>query len=88
METKKIKLKRWHTLGSIAECSFMNNDEFEAISNNRDTPDLVYNTDKDELYYNSFTCCNSYLYGGTCRCINHNIKRWDKFTNQILEILE
>jgi len=66
----------------------MNNDEFESIMMDKYSPDLVYNTDEDELYYNNFTCYGSYYYGGTCNCISHPVKEWIKFTNQLIEILE
>ena len=88
MEIKKIKLKRWHTKDGIAECVFMDNDEFNKIRMDKNSPDLVFCTDKNKLFYNSFTCYNSYRYGGTCNCINHRTKRWDDFTNQLIEVLE
>ena len=87
MEIKKIKLDRWYN-GGIADCAFMNDNEYEVIRMNRDTPDLVYNTDTGKLLYNSFTCTSSYRYGGTCNCISHSPKIWTDFTNHFEEVLE
>lgn len=82
----KIKLKRWYK--DVADCDAMTRDEFDSISGDKFTPDLVYITDEGKLLYNEFTCTSSYRYGGTCNCISHSPKKWINFTNEIKEILE
>ena len=88
MEVKKIKMPSWFTIYGVANCTFMSDNEFKVNRMNKNTPELVYNTDTGRLLYNSFTCCNSRRYGGTCNCINHSTKIWSDLTDKVEGILE
>lgn len=51
----------------------MTQEEFEAIMDQRDTPEMVKLTD-GRVYYNDYTCYAGF--DGTCNCGSHPMKSW------------
>ena len=62
------------------EAVIMSRDDFDIVSDEKYSPSLVVIEGENIGYYNSFTCLNSYFFGGgTCRCISHPPKVWEPF---------
>ena len=62
-----------NTLHGIKEVSYMDKNEFDPY---HEESEYVMLKGTGTLLYNDFTCLSSYVYGGTCRCINHPPKSW------------
>ena len=64
----------------IGEAVIMTREDFEKVSDEKFSPSIVVIAGENVGYYNSFTCYNSYYFGGgTCRCISHRPKVWEPF---------
>ena len=63
----------------IGEAVIMTRGDFEIVSDEKFSPSIVVIAEENIGYYNSFTCYNSYYWGGTCRCISHRPKVWEPF---------
>lgn len=61
----------------------MKEKEFEKIKYDKETPDFVKIEETGDVYYNSYTCYSSHIYGGTCDCIYHSFKEWDDVTMHV-----
>ena len=53
----------------------MSLEQFDAIKDNRDTPDFV--AVDGRVFYNDSTCLAGYA--GTCRCMSHPKKSWCEY---------
>lgn len=58
----------------------MTSAEFDKIREDKETPQFVHLTDKqqDIIYYNDYTCLNGF--DGTCWCLSHPRKSWSKWS--------
>ena len=74
---------------AFGEAVVMSRDEFNIVSEEKYSPSIVVIDGEDVGYYNTFTCFNSYYFGGgTCRCISHRPKVWESFNTSTGKFLE
>jgi hypothetical protein len=67
------------TKTALGEAVVMSRDDFDIVSDEKYSPTIVVVEEENIGYYNSFTCYNSYYWGGNCRCISHSPKVWEAF---------
>lgn len=58
----------------------MSMEQFDAIKEDRDTPDLV--AVGGRVFYNDYTCLAGY--SGTCKCMSHPKKSWCEYFPETL----
>lgn len=66
----------------------MTREDFEKIEDEKFTPAIVIIAGEGIGYYNSYTCYNSYYWGGNCNCISHSPKVWEIFDPETGKFLE